>query len=426
MNSDNLKNKLRRFDSHIQPAGKRSETAPAPDHYQLMAEHLGGELVSNYAGVYCLVRTRYSRQYRHGALELAPDRSLRPLTRSAFTVQAQPGRVDPSSLLFLDTETTGLGGAGAVAFLVGCGSLVDNEFEVRQYLIPDYSDETAVLEAVLTELGEDKTVVTYNGAAFDLPLLRGRMIVNRVARDIPTADHIDLLHSARRLFRRRLADCTLTNVERELFDFHRDDDVPGYLIPSIYFDWLSERRLDNMVGVLEHNRLDIVSLWFLVNHIARAFESDGASLDAADDLHSLARVYARRRDNDKVVDLYGRINELFGGRNKPDVALFHAQAFKRAGDLDQAVRLWQSICEQDGREAYWANLELAMYNEHKARDYHRAFHYAQAAARICPYGAGHRPRLNHRLQRLAAKKKEAAPKGAHANVAEDVVHKRIS
>jgi uncharacterized protein YprB with RNaseH-like and TPR domain len=282
MNSDNLKNKLRRFDSHIQPAGKRSETAPAPDHYQLMAEHLGGELVSNYAGVYCLVRTRYSRQYRHGALELAPDRSLRPLTRSAFTVQAQPGRVDPSSLLFLDTETTGLGGAGAVAFLVGCGSLVDNEFEVRQYLIPDYSDETAVLEAVLTELGEDKTVVTYNGAAFDLPLLRGRMIVNRVARDIPTADHIDLLHSARRLFRRRLADCTLTNVERELFDFHRDDDVPGYLIPSIYFDWLSERRLDNMVGVLEHNRLDIVSLWFLVNHIARAFESDGASLDAAE------------------------------------------------------------------------------------------------------------------------------------------------
>jgi hypothetical protein len=34
--------------------------------------------------------------------------------------------------------------------------------------------------------------------------------------------------------------------------------------------------------------------------------------------------------------------------------------------------------------------------------------------------------LNHRLQRLAAKKKEAAPKGAHANVAEDVVHKRIT
>ncbi len=232
------------------------------------------------------------------------------------------------------------------------------------------------------------------------------MIVNRVARDIPTADHIDLLHSARRLFRRRLADCTLTNVERELFDFHRDDDVPGYLIPSIYFDWLSERRLDDMVGVLEHNRLDIVSLWFLANHIARAFESNGASLDESDDLHSLARVYARRRDNERVVGLYNRIDELSGGHSKPDVALFHAQAFKRAGDLDQAVRLWQSICEQDGREAYWANLELAMYNEHKARDYHRAYHYAQVAARICPYGSSHRPRLNHRLQRLAAKKKQ--------------------
>ena len=401
MNSDNLKNKLRRFDSHILPAGKRSEAASVPDHYKLMAEHLGGELVSNYAGVYCLVRTHYSRQYRLGTLELATDRSLTPLTRSAFTMQAQPGRVDPSSLLFLDTETTGLGGAGAVAFLVGCGSLVDNKLEVRQYLIPDYSDETAMLEAVLAELGADKTLVTYNGAAFDLPLMRGRMIVNRVARDIPTADHIDLLHSARRLFRRRLADCTLTNVERELFDFHRVDDVPGYLIPSIYFDWLSERRLDNMVGVLEHNRLDIVSLWFLANHIARAFESDGASLDEADDLHSLARVYAIRRDNDKVVDLYGRVNELSGGRDKPDVALFHAQAFKRAGDLDQAVRLWRSLCDQSGREAYWANLELAKYYEHRVKDFQKAHFHAQLAARICPYGASHRPRLNHRLQRLA-------------------------
>jgi len=405
MNSNDLKSKLSRFDQHISSSKKRSAESRPPDHYRLLAERLGGELVTNYTGVYCLVNTHYTRRYRHGQAGQATAPAPDSLDRSAFTVQEQPGRVATSSLLFIDTETTGLGGVGAVAFLVGCGSWVDGEFEVRQYLMPDYADETAMLETVLAELGTDRTLVTYNGAAFDLPLLRARMIVNRVSRDIPMADHIDLLHSARRLFRRRLADCSLTNVERELFDFHREDDVPGYLIPSIYFDWLSGRRLDGMADVLEHNRLDIVSLWFLADHISRAFESDGASLDEADDLHSLARVYARRRDNEKVVGLYSRIDELSGGRSQPDVALFHAQAFKRAGDWEQAVRLWRGLCNREGREAYWANLELAKYYEHQSGDFERAYYHAQMATSICPYGPNHRSGLNRRLKRLTCKKK---------------------
>jgi len=404
MNSDDLKRKLQRFDKHISPPKKSSADNQAPDHYRLMADKLGGELITNYAGVYSLVRRRYGERYRHGRTGM-PGRESAAMDRSAFSVQNHPARVAPSSLLFLDTETTGLGGVGAVAFLVGCGSLTEDGFEVRQYLMPDYADETAMLEAVLAELGEDKTLVTYNGAAFDLPLLRARMIVNRVSRDIPMADHIDLLHATRRLFRRRLADCTLTNIERELFEFYREGDVPGYLIPSVYFDWLSERRLDDMADVLEHNRLDIVSLWFLTDHIARAFETGGESLDKADDLHSLARVYARRRENERVVGLYDRIDELSGGRSGPDVALFHAQSFKRAGDWEQAVRLWAGLCEMESREAYWANLELAKYYEHRVGDFEQAHLHTQNAVRVCPYGEGHKAKLSHRLKRLTAKKK---------------------
>ncbi|MDH4032918.1 MAG: ribonuclease H-like domain-containing protein, partial [candidate division Zixibacteria bacterium] len=301
------------------------------------------------------------------------------------------------------TETTGLGGSGAVAFLVGCGSVTENGFEVRQYLMPDYSDEAAMLEALQEEFSSDKTLVTYNGAAFDLPLLRGRMIVNRVARELAMADHLDLLHAARRLFRRRLGDCSLTNVERELFEFYRQDDVPGYLIPSIYFDWLGTRRLDGLLGVLEHNRLDIVSLWFLAVMVAEAFASDGSTLDSADDLHSLARVYSRRKYHHKVVDLCRRREEIQPGVAQPDVALFQAQAFKRAGEKEQAASLWRSLSGGDSREAYWANLELAKHFEHSTRDYHQALRFAKMAQRICPYGKSHRDSLKHRIKRLTTR-----------------------
>lgn len=400
MNVDNLHKKLSRFDNLITTKKKNRPGNNTPEHYTNLAHALGGELISNHAGAYCMVRTFYTSSYRHGRLDLPTAQLERSLARSAFSMKERPGSVKVSSLLFVDTETTGLGGSGAVAFLVGCASVTENGFEVRQYLMPDYADEAAMLEALLEEFTPDKTLVTYNGAAFDLPLLRGRMIVNRVARELAMADHLDLLHAARRLFRRRLRDCSLTNVERELFEFHREDDVPGYLVPSLYFEWLDSRRLDGLIGVLEHNRLDIISLWFLAVMVAEAFESDGSTLEAADDLHSLARVYSRRKHHDKVVDLCRRRDEVSSGVAQPDVILFQAQAFKRAGEKEQAVSLWRSLSGGESREAYWADLELAMYNEHTARDFPQALRLAQAALQICPYSKSHRDRLNHRIKRL--------------------------
>lgn len=403
MNDDNLHKKLRRLDNLIITKKKTRPATKLPEHYTNLAHTLGGELITNHAGAYCFVRTFYPSTYRHGRLDLPTVQLERSLARSAFAMKDLPGSVEVSSLLFVDTETTGLGGSGAVAFLVGVASVTEDGFEVRQYLMPDYADEAAMLEALLEEFTPDKTLVTYNGAAFDLPLLRGRMIVNRAAREIPMADHLDLLHAARRLFRRRLKDCSLTNVERELFGFHREDDTPGYLIPSIYFNWLNSRQLDGLKGVLEHNRLDIVSLWYLAVMVAEAFETDGSTLHAADDVHSLARVYSRRKQHDKVVDLCRRRNEISLGAAQPDVTLFQAQAFKRAGDKEQAASLWRTLSGGESREAYWANLELAMYNEHSARNYQEALRFAQAALRICPYSKSHQGRMKHRIKRLMSK-----------------------
>ena len=378
---------------------------PVPDRYRLLADRLGGSIESEFGGSYCLVRTTYYHDYQHGRLALGEVEADEPYLVSAFTPDDAEGSIDPSSMLFFDTETTGLGGAGTVAFLVGLGSATPDGFEVRQYLIPDYSDEAAMLEALSAEFDDNRTLVSYNGAAFDAPLLRDRLIVNRVGRHIPFDRHVDLLHSVRRLFRRRLGDCSLGNVERELLGFERVDDIPGYLVPSVYFDWLGQERLDGMAAVLEHNRFDIVSLFFLASLLSEAFQSKGKTLESVDDLHSLSRVFGRRRNLSEVIDLSERISDLSPVGLAADMALFQAAAFKRTGDYGRAVTLWEQIAGGDSREACQANIELAMYHEHRRRDIPTALSHARRASAWSGLTACQRRLVDKRLDRLGGKLK---------------------
>jgi len=402
MSNDNFKDRLNRFQSSIVPSGKKKVQKAPPERYQRLAAAMGGELIDRQAGSYVLIRRFYSHDYRHGSLRLRDAAGVTDIPVSAYTLLAEEGTLDLSSMLFLDTETTGLGGSGVVAFLIGCGSLRPDGLEVRQYLIPDYADECAMLEDLLEEFGQDMVAVSYNGAAFDLPILKDRMIINRVAGEIEFGRHLDLLHATRRLFKRRLKDCTLGNIEQRLFDFKRIDDIPGYLVPSVYFDWLSEEQLDLMPGVLEHNRLDIVSLLFLAAHIARVGESCGEVLDQVDDLHSLSRVYGRRKQKGLVQDIYERIDGIEPGRAADDILLYHSMNFKRLKAADRAVAIWRQLAEGAGREAYWANIELAKHYEHAEKDPARARGFAVRAAEICPYGNSHRKQLTHRINRLTA------------------------
>jgi uncharacterized protein len=378
------------------------EATRHPARYARLANALGSELVESQAGAFCLKRTLFSPDYFHGTVSLAESLAEPWLPASAFSALEESGEVHVDELIYIDTETTGLGGAGIVPFLVGVGRMTPAGLEIAQYLIPDYSDEAAMLEALLPHL-TDTTLVTYNGAAFDLPILRDRFIINRVERNLAFDGNIDLLQSTRRLFRRRIKDCSLGNVEKEIFGLSRTDDVPGYLVPSIYFDWLSSERTDQLPGVLEHNLLDIVSLHFLAVHIARSFRSEGESLKAVDDVYSLSRVYHRRNDRHRVRKLCDRIDAETGGSLPNDIRLFQAFAFKRAGEWDSAVDIFQRLALLDGRESYWANLELAKYFEHQAGDIPRAIHHAQRAFSSSPCSRTEKEHLTHRLTRLQAK-----------------------
>ncbi|MBI5265982.1 MAG: ribonuclease H-like domain-containing protein [candidate division Zixibacteria bacterium] len=383
--------------------GKIRGVSTCPQRYHDLATTLGGTLRSNTSGCYCRLDTFADSFNQLGRFELGPLLATRSFPAAAFTLEEASGQISADNLLFVDTETTGLGGAGTVPFLIGCGQLKETGFEIRQYLLPDYSDETALLEDLLSEFSPDTVLVTYNGAAFDLPLLRDRFVINRVARQIPFAGHLDLLHSSRRLFKRRIKDCSLVNVEREVFGHIRREDIPGYLIPSVYFEWLNQQATGSLRLVLEHNRQDILTLAYLCHRISAAFESEGKSLDETDDLHSLSRIFGRRKQTSRAVSIFDRMAGEADRELSPDILLYQSFILKRSHDWPRACAIWQNLAERPGREGYWASVELAKYFEHREADIERARDFTRRALDLCPYGEEHLRRLDLRLKRLAAK-----------------------
>src|SRR5439155_984707 len=126
-----------------------------------------------------------------------PPRARSRDARLSAVARAGTPAGDSRGLLFLDTETTGLaGGTGTYTFLVGVGRLDGDRFIVEQYFMRDFDEEPALLAALVPLLEQAAGVVTFNGSAFDLPLLETRFVLAR-RRWPPRLPHLDLLRPAR-------------------------------------------------------------------------------------------------------------------------------------------------------------------------------------------------------------------------------------
>jgi len=161
---------------------------------------------------------------------------------------------------FIDIETLGLSNVPII--LIGIAELSKNgkTVESTQYLLRDKSEEAAILEAFNSHLNEDSVYVTYNGVNFDIPFIKNRFDYYRMNFDYDNLIHFDLMYYARRLWKSRLPNCKLTTIERHLFDIKRVDDVPGVHIPNFYETYLKKNNIGPLVPIVEHNRMDIVSL----------------------------------------------------------------------------------------------------------------------------------------------------------------------
>jgi uncharacterized protein YprB with RNaseH-like and TPR domain len=355
---DDLRRVIRRIETARPPR-------PAAEPIESVVD---GELLETGQGTIVAVRREYALTHRHGAEPLG-DAIAAPLDMLARAARVDGELSDAGGLLFLDTETTGLaGGTGTYAFLVGAAWLEGDRVTLTQFFMRDFDEEPALLAALEPLLTRASAVVTFNGAGFDLPLLETRFVLAR-RRWPATLLNLDLLGPARRVWTGWLSDCRLSTLESEVLGLERESDVPGSLIPLLYFDYLRSRRAGPLKRVFEHNRLDVLSLVALVGWFGRALSPDADV--RPEELAGLGRLW-EPVDVERALDCYR--GALAAGLREPVARWARmrlARWEKRAARWEAACVLWEAARGDvlfDPRP--WE--ELAKFQEHRARDLTRA------------------------------------------------------
>lgn len=165
--------------------------------------------------------------------------------------------VDRENFKFMDIETMGLSNVPII--LIGVAEIRKNKIICSQYFLRDYSEEASIIEAYLSHLDEDSVHVTFNGKTFDVPFIKNRCIYNRIDADLDLP-HLDLMYFAKNLWSDELPNCQLQTIERELFGFEREGDVPGQYIPGYYKAYSQRNNIGPVVPIIEHNAQDVISL----------------------------------------------------------------------------------------------------------------------------------------------------------------------
>jgi uncharacterized protein YprB with RNaseH-like and TPR domain len=403
-----LADKLKSLGVRVGAADLRP-VAPKPKMDIPIQSVVEGRFVSTRQGETFVSEQIYSSDYRHG---LTPLRISVPLTTIAqWTRDSRLTDLPLESFAFLDTETSGLaGGTGTYAFLVGVGRFEGETFHLAQFFMRDPSEEAALLEGLMDFLAPCTALVTFNGKAFDAPLLVTRYSLHSLPVPFKDFTHLDLLPLARRLWRDRLPSRALKYLEENVLAAPRTtDEVPGYEIPYLYFDYLRTGDATPLKGVFYHNAMDIVTLAALMNHVASILHTpfDGQVQHGLDFI-ALAKLFEDLNRWEEAARLYER--GLQAGVNETDfgAAVQRLSALqRRRGDLESAAELWQKAAAEGH---IYAHIELAKYFEHHRRDYTEALKWTQSAEGLVDSLNIPRYEYRHWMEELEHRKKRLREK----------------
>jgi uncharacterized protein YprB with RNaseH-like and TPR domain len=367
-----------------------------PAYAANVADVLDGEWHERSGQRFLVVDRMNVPGYRHGSMALAdglpPSDGAWPRL-SLLTNAPSHARTPAPHLLFIDLETTGIaGGAGTYAFLVGCGWFAGGTFRIRQFVLSSFTAERALLEAVGELAAESGTVVSYNGKSFDLPLIETRFALHRLPSPFGELPHIDMLHPARRMW--RVADtsrhvqrdvpyddrqkdvpytCRLSTLEQHLCGYVREGDVAGFEIPARYFHYVHAGDPRPLAAVLEHNRLDLLSLALVTARAAQLLEDGPAAARTAREALGMGRLYERGGMMTEAKSSFARAIEIKDADEdlRAEALRAYALVARRLRHYDDAADAWRRVLglnecprpiEREASEA------LAVHHEHRQRD----------------------------------------------------------
>ena len=390
-----FKNKLNRMKKHLQP-GKQSalpademetrqeqgekEVSPATQVENIPNEkewEAYGAEPFHFHEEYCLIReVEYPLDHKHGRYllgEILPIMEAWQKMNVQHPLSAKGHQC--KDLFFFDTETTGLsGGAGTTIFLLGYARVLEDKVVVRQHLLPAPGNEVALYQSFLQEV-DYTTLVTYNGKAFDWPQVKTRhTLVREHVPKLPLFGHFDLLHASRRLWKDTLDSVRLANVEKEILGIERENDIPGFLAPMIYFDFVKTHEMEGIKGVLKHNEWDVLTLITLYIHLSKLLQMDSEVRNEKEE-YEIGRWFDSLGEKRIAASLYENIVEQsWGASYKLGLIKKREEQFHEAKEL-----FLQSYSHEANPKREEAAIELSMLLEHKEKDYSAALFYAEKA-----------------------------------------------
>ncbi len=361
-----------------------------------------GQVVTNEFGEHFQVDRLFASHKHHGSADIGALFELPPTLLDALS-ENEIAAVEPGRWAFLDTETTGLaGGSGTYAFLIGVGQITKQGFQTRQYFMREYAEERSMLSALEEQLREFDVLITYNGRTYDQPLLETRYRMNRHRPPFGRLGHLDLLHGARRLWKLRLESCRLMQLEHEILGVCREGDLPGELIPYVYFEYLRSQEALQLVPVFHHNAMDILTLACLTAIVPAAFRTTDAEallqvgVRRGAELAGIGRWLRKAGEFAKARELFKRAIDA----GLTDIHLFQtlwdvACLEKKLQRPHDALRIFIELsgCPNEFRVS--ALEELAKFYEHEERNYALALKFTEQAL-----GFETSPALAHRRERL--------------------------
>jgi len=345
----------------------------------------------------------YSLDGRYGKVRLGKWLDLKPEALAVIAGSQAFAALNPRRALFFDSETTGLaGGTGTIPFMLGFGFFSEQNFQVKIFLLLDLDKEGEFLAAVDDFLagGNFSFTVTFNGKAFDFPLLETRYILQRRRFPLLQLPHLDFLFPARTIWKNTFDSRKLGYLGEMLLGLSRSDDIEASTIPALYFGFLRSGDLASIEPVIEHNAMDLVGLAAVVL-LGVLYLDDHSLTGDGGEILGLGRLCERAGLLEKAEAFY-QIAKDVGGR-----ADVHTQAVRRLSVLlkkkklyKEALQLWEILSAANDLQAL---REISVHYEHRERNYYQAVEIVEKALENVRLSPSQQQELEKRLQRLHSK-----------------------
>ncbi|MFC4322715.1 ribonuclease H-like domain-containing protein [Litchfieldia salsa] len=337
-----------------------------------------------FDGSYCFVRrVKYPLSYKHGLYRFEELETIVTDWNESVTEHPLSSRgFQSDQLFFFDTETTGLGGgAGNTIFLLGQAVVKNDCVEVIQHFLPNPGAEVALYQSFLEKI-DYTTLVTYNGKSFDWPQVKTRhTLVREHVPRLPEFGHFDLYHPSRRLWKNKLDSVRLSNVEKEILSIQREGDVPGYLAPMLYFDFLQSQDPEGIQGVLHHNEIDVLSLISLYIHLSKHLLNKSKQ-STSTEKYEIARWYNVLGEVNVAESMYQNVS-ITETDEAIKAKLELAYLYKKKKDHKTALTYFLDVINNDKEHFHTdAAIEIAKIYEHHEKDYDKALDFALIAKNI--------------------------------------------